>query len=394
VNLAGRAFATKEELVQHVRELQKRLEEKGGDGVLPAEDRFLLFHMAMQHPRTSEKIRAPVTAVRYGKHHQFPQSKCFIFVFSDGTEEPVSWMRCVKELFLIPQARNKRPREGGEAGQAEEGQAKKKKRQRSASPEVRGAQSPPEQTRQEVGLQLLREVAAAQKQQQADRWEYPLMDEARRCFAGYLRCPLEASDLAAFYKRAESGTTWGRPVDPRSGEPIPRKTAWMVSSGCTCTYRYGGVDVEPQEFPAWMIDIMQVYMPLCGLTSREEWPNSCNLNLYEDGGMSVGWHSDDESLFQGRFSDIRIISLSLGQARTFELRELGIEEGADSRAKYKMRLENGDLCTMEGLTQKHYQHRVPKEEASGPRINLTWRWVRRHRMACPVRAEGDGSKKA
>ena len=31
--------------------------------------------------------------------------------------------------------------------------------------------------------------------------------------------------------------------------------------------------------------------------SPEDWPDSCNLNLYTDGGMSVGWHADDEALF-------------------------------------------------------------------------------------------------
>ena len=96
--------------------------------------------------------------------------------------------------------------------------------------------------------------------------------------------------------------------------------------------------------------MMQIIMPICGLADPTQWPNSCNLNLYEavfeedldghgmkhpkiwyrwdwvhshrifswsldsldpshwkissqqDGGMSVGWHSDDESLFQGKLA--------------------------------------------------------------------------------------------
>ena len=31
----------------------------------------------------------------------------------------------------------------------------------------------------------------------------------------------------------------------------------------------------------------------------QDWPDSCNLNLYESGDHSVGWHSDGEFLFQG-----------------------------------------------------------------------------------------------
>merc|ERR1719221_2374363 len=94
----------------------------------------------------------------------------------------------------------------------------------------------------------------------------------------------------------------------------------MVKVGCTCRYQYGSIEVPPQVFPKWMFDLMKVVMPKCGIPDPKDWPTSCNLNLYEDGGMSVGWRADDESLFQGKFTDIFIISLSLGITRKFELR--------------------------------------------------------------------------
>eukprot|EP00913_Durusdinium_trenchii_P017397 g16355.t1 len=94
--------------------------------------------------------------------------------------------------------------------------------------------------------------------------------------------------------------------------------------------------------------------------------------------MSVGWHSDDESLFQGKLVDIRILSLSLGARRKFELRANWPEEAESTQPKSVM-LSDGDMMTMEGMTQKHFQHRVPKEgHVDGPRINLTWRWTVRH----------------
>lgn len=97
--------------------------------------------------------------------------------------------------------------------------------------------------------------------------------------------------------------------------------------------------------------------------------------------MSVGWHSDDESLFQGKFRDITIISLSLGVKRKFELRSNWPEAG--ERSLRPLVLSKGDLMTMEGMVQKHYQHRVPREEGvDGPRINLTWLWIVRHRHKC------------
>merc|ERR1712060_943368 len=61
-------------------------------------------------------------------------------------------------------------------------------------------------------------------------------------------------------------------------------------------------------------------MPCCGSNHSSEWPNSCNLNLYTGGDMSVGWHADDEQLFQGKSRDCRILSLSLGATRSFDLR--------------------------------------------------------------------------
>merc|ERR1719313_680576 len=94
----------------------------------------------------------------------------------------------------------------------------------------------------------------------------------------------------------------------------------MVLRGCECTYKYGVFSVPPAEYPLWMRNILQTVMPLCGIHNFSEWPNSCNMNLYEDGDHSVGWHSDDEPLFQGKFMDCLIISLSLGAQRRFDVR--------------------------------------------------------------------------
>ena len=50
---------------------------------------------------------------------------------------------------------------------------------------------------------------------------------------------------------------------------------------------------------------------------------------------------------------------------------------------HKVELAHGDLCTMEGLFQKHYQHAVEQEyDKQEPRINLTWRWVVAHETQC------------
>merc|ERR1711924_161503 len=98
-------------------------------------------------------------------------------------------------------------------------------------------------------------------------------------------------------------------------------------------------------------------------------------------GGSVGWHADDERLFQGYYQDCLIVSLSLGQARSFSLRTRchgGWEEN--------ILLESGDLCTMEGMTQRYYQHAALKSYETNlqPRLNLTWRWVVAHDGRCSL----------
>merc|ERR1719433_2527875 len=223
-------------------------------------------------------------------------------------------------------------------------------------------------------LQLLGNVAP-----KGTAWTYPLADEASRCFAGYLPRAIEESAAQRFYKTVESGTKWLQPSG-RWG-PLPLRTAWMTREPCTCTYGYGGAMVSPEPYPPWMQELLAACMPLCGLPLPSQWPNSCNLNLYVDGQHSVGWHADNEDLFQGKVADCRIISLSLGQTRKFELKWRG-------GGFHRLDLANGDLCTMEGLTQKHCQHRVPKEGGKkiGSRINLTWRWVVKHNASCALSA--------
>lgn len=169
------------------------------------------------------------------------------------------------------------------------------------------------------------------------------------------------------------GGRWDRPSN--SLGPMSRGTKWLVRPGCRCSYRYGGFTVPAESFPPWMDTVMATCMPLCGLSDASVWPNSCNVNYYTDGSEGIDWHADDEPLFQGQVQDCSIISLSLGQERHFEVRL-----NAQSAPLCRLSLRSGDLCTMEGHFQQHYQHRVPKggRSVAGPRLNLTWRWIVAH----------------
>ena len=174
------------------------------------------------------------------------------------------------------------------------------------------------------------------------------------------------------YRIAESGTEWEQHCN------MPRRTAWMVAGECQCQYEYGKFQVRPQRFPQWMLELMGEVMPHFGLLSPAEWPNSCNLNWYQGGSQAVGWHSDDEDLFRALRQPTTILSLSLGETRSFEVqRKAGRSRGIS------MKLATKDLVTMQGWMQ-HFRHRVPREAAAGSRLNLTWRWVVQHVAACPL----------
>lgn len=228
---------------------------------------------------------------------------------------------------------------------------------------------------EEVGLVLVKDMAPM------FNWQYPFYDDSRRSYAGHLRNPWTPQRCNQFFEIIKEGTEWLQPTTDRG--IMPRKTAWMVKQGCSCSYRYGPFEVPAAEYKPWMVNLLGEVMPFCGIDNPDDWPDSCNMNLYEDGGSAVGWHSDDEMLFQGKFRDILIISLSFGVTRKFELRYNWPEAGED--VVKCVRLASGDLMTMEGMTQKHMQHRVPKEDnIQGPRINLTWRWVLKHSPRCPA----------
>jgi alkylated DNA repair dioxygenase AlkB len=149
--------------------------------------------------------------------------------------------------------------------------------------------------------------------------------------------------------------------------------------------------------------------------------NSCNLNYYPTGG-GVGFHADDEFLFDGQEQAVRIISLSLTAgsannkgARRFQVRkkQLG-EDGNTSDPNYtghvqEIMLAHGDLMTMEGYFQKHYLHSVwpgdskdykDHPHTQGERINLTWRTIVKHLdgsdecrgKTCPLAAKSSKSQ--
>ncbi|HLN54507.1 MAG TPA: alpha-ketoglutarate-dependent dioxygenase AlkB [Bacteroidales bacterium] len=90
------------------------------------------------------------------------------------------------------------------------------------------------------------------------------------------------------------------------------------------------------------------------------------LNLYRDGKDGVGWHRDKEKPWG---LDPVIASLSLGAARTFQMRYKENKQIIKS-----VELTPGSLIIMKGLSQRCWEHRIPKtNKRIGPRLNITFR---------------------
>lgn len=171
--------------------------------------------------------------------------------------------------------------------------------------------------------------------------------------------PAEADELFADLRdgigwRQEEVVIFGR------ARLVPRLVAWHGDPGAR--YTYSGVAHEPLP---WTPVLQAVRSRVESLSGHRY--NSVLLNLYRDGRDGMGWHADDEPEL-GR--DPVIASVSLGAARRFRLRH------RRRRETVPLDLGHGSLLLMQGPTQHHWMHAVPKTSRPvGERINLTFRQV-------------------
>lgn len=143
---------------------------------------------------------------------------------------------------------------------------------------------------------------------------------------------------------------------------FPRLTSWYAEGDKT--YTYSGVVNTPLPFTPLLLKIKQAAEAQCGKQF-----NSALLNYYRDGSDSMGWHSDDEKELSG---NPVIASASFGATRVFQFKHK-----QQKKAKVSVALGNGSLLIMQGQTQHHWLHQVPKTaQEQGPRINITFRDIK------------------
>lgn len=187
---------------------------------------------------------------------------------------------------------------------------------------------------------------------------------------------------------AETGQSKGLPkdlleykpgfIDPATGdwllEKLTRETPWKqttqklwdkeyLTPRLTCWY--GDTDRIAGTLP-WTPELQTIrgmVEPLAGITF-----NSVLLNYYRNGNDSVTWHSDKESIMG---SQPIIVSVSLGQVRSFDIRKK-----VNHKEHYSVRLEHGSFLLMKSGLQEYWEHRIAKSnKLMKARVNLTFRLV-------------------
>lgn len=172
---------------------------------------------------------------------------------------------------------------------------------------------------------------------------------------------IKESDL--LFQALEKNTNWRQDYIKFFGKtmPLPRLTAWYGDEGKS--YIYSGIEQHPDP---WNVTLKEIKNKIETVAKTNF--NSVLLNFYRHGQDSVSWHSDDEpELGQNPI----IASVSFGGTRKF-----CFKHKTESTRKMEIDLPHGSLLLMQGETQHHWLHQVPKTKKEvKPRINLTFRII-------------------
>jgi alkylated DNA repair dioxygenase AlkB len=181
-----------------------------------------------------------------------------------------------------------------------------------------------------------------------------------RTFSRLRRIPL---DHVAWVDHAPgwvsgSDALFGRVLESREWQQRSRRMYDRTVDEPRLTAPWSAASGRPLE-PAILEEIR---LALSDRYAREF--DSVGFNLYRDGRDSVAWHADH---IPEEVADPVVALVSLGEPRKFMLRPKG---GGAARS---FMLGRGDLLVTGGMTQRTWDHSVPKVAQAGPRISIAYR---------------------
>lgn len=121
---------------------------------------------------------------------------------------------------------------------------------------------------------------------------------------------------------------------------------------------YGKVFVK--ELTEWeeVPELIKIKEKLESITNTQF--NVCSIQYYESGKCGIDHHKDKEMVL-----GTKICGISLGETRTLQLSRFN--------DKYDIKIEDGSLYILDGLTNQYWTHAIPKDETVNGRISLTFR---------------------
>jgi alkylated DNA repair dioxygenase AlkB len=176
----------------------------------------------------------------------------------------------------------------------------------------------------------------------------------------YYRAVMSAEKANQYLKLLLETVAWRNDEVIIFGKRIvtKRKVAWYGDAGLD--YTYSGITRQPLAWTEALLQLKHLAEERTGATY-----NSCLLNLYHDGNEGMSWHSDDEKTLTHQAT---IASMSFGAERKFSFKH------KKQPLTASVLLEHGSLLVMQGATQTHWLHSLPKTvKVNKPRINLTFR---------------------
>lgn len=196
----------------------------------------------------------------------------------------------------------------------------------------------------------------------ADDTAYPINVLAADGEAWYYGPCLDAAQADDCFQRLMQGIDWQHDEVIIHGKTIHARR--MISWHADAAYSYGYSNTRRTARP-WTPDLLAL-KDWVEQRSGETY-NACLLNLYQEGGVGLAWHSDAERELKPQGA---IASVSLGAERRFLFRH------KQSRVTREVLLHHGSLLVMKGTTQQHWLHSLPPmAKVTRPRINLTFRTI-------------------
>lgn len=166
-----------------------------------------------------------------------------------------------------------------------------------------------------------------------------------------------------FFNQLQDTIAWKQEGMKMYGKHLnfPRLTAWYGEEGKV--YKYSGIVNIPLPFTQLLLEMKLAVETHTGCSF-----NSALLNLYRNEKDSMGWHCDDEDELS---INPVIASLSFGETRSFQFKHKHL-----AKTTQTIQLPNNNLLLMQGTTQDHWVHQIPKStKPCLPRVNITFRKI-------------------